>query len=82
MNESLLDFVRQSLKQIPTGKTQITIGTVSDIVASQLANETDIDIHHYEFTIDVFAVRHIFKSHGNTQKQGFLIKSFQSNSAI
>lgn len=69
MQESLPEFITESLRQLSPENKQIILGSVPDSIVQQLIIECGVDLTNYVFTIDIYAVRHIMKSHGNSQKE-------------
>jgi hypothetical protein len=69
MDDELAEFVGQSLELSFPGAKQLTLGPVPDAVVQYVLRENGIDLTDYTVTIDVYAVRHILKSHGNALKE-------------
>ncbi|WP_316859931.1 hypothetical protein [uncultured Cohaesibacter sp.] len=62
--QGLLDFVRSN----PGDKTKtVEVAKVSDGIANIIKEQTGIDVHGFDHTIDAHAIRHIFKRHGNAK---------------
>ncbi|CAN5674822.1 hypothetical protein BH09BAC4_BH09BAC4_12500 [soil metagenome] len=69
MEESLSDFIAESLKQPVPQNKQIVLGPVPETIVQRLFIESGINLTGFEFTVDIYAIRHIIKSHGNVQKE-------------
>ncbi len=47
----------------------LILGAVSDEIAVKLLSDYNIDVRGFCFSIDIYAIKHILKSHGNTEKE-------------
>lgn len=64
--QALLDFARRA----PANETQtVDIGAVSAPVAKAIKDTTGLDVSGYSHSVDAFAIRHIFKGHGDAKKE-------------
>ncbi|OHV24949.1 hypothetical protein EOS93_25160 [Rhizobium sp. RMa-01] len=64
--QSLLDFVRGA----PANETKtVELGQVSPEVAAAVKDSSGLDVSGYTHTVDAFAVRHIFKRHGDEKAE-------------
>lgn len=69
MEGPISDFIEYCLQQAQPENKLIVLGQVSEAVVERLIQESNIDLTGYVFTVDVYAVKHILKSHGNAQKE-------------
>lgn len=69
MDENLPDFVAHALQQSTPENRHIDLGSVPDSIIEYFNRNNDIDLTGYKFTIDIYAIRHIMKSHGNAVKE-------------
>ncbi len=47
----------------------ISLGKINEDVAAQIGLACGIDVRDYEISLDVYAIKHIFKNHGNAEKE-------------
>ena len=66
---SELQELIQLIKNQSNENKTITLGIINEQVAKQILLDSNIDVRNYEITIDIYAVRHIFKNHGNALKE-------------
>lgn len=69
MEEVLSEFITYASARTTPENRQIVLGPVPLAVIERIAGENGIDLNEYVFTIDVYAIRHILKSHGNATKE-------------
>jgi hypothetical protein len=69
MTEQLPDFVVYSLQPVQPENRQLVLGPVADSVVEQLLDTNGVNLSGYVHMVDIYAIRHIMKSHGNEQKE-------------
>ena len=69
MSDDLTAFITYCLSPDPPENKQIVLGPIPSLVIEKVLLDSSIDLTSYVFTIDVYAVRHIMKSHGNKLKE-------------
>lgn len=47
----------------------ISLGIVSEQVATKILADCEIDVNGYQIIVDIYAVKHIIKNHGNAEKE-------------
>ena len=69
MSDDLTPFITYCLSPAPPENKQIVLGPIPPHVIEKVLLDSSIDLTNYVFTIDVYAVRHIMRSHGNKLKE-------------
>ncbi|WP_375446772.1 hypothetical protein [uncultured Fibrella sp.] len=69
MTEDLSEFITYCLSPNPPENKQIVLGPIPLLVIEKVLLDSGIDLTDYVFTIDVYAIRHIMKSHGNKLRE-------------
>jgi hypothetical protein len=47
----------------------VLLGQIPDEIAEKLLTDYDLEVLGFNFSIDVYAIKHILKSHGNVEKE-------------
>ena len=66
---SELQKLIQSVKNQSNDNKTVTLGIINEQVAKQILLDSNIDVRNYVITIDIYAVKHIFKNHSNAEKE-------------